>query len=584
MGEASPPLPPPPVSFICRETDNPRCKYSVYTMESPARCAVVVQQPTSHPPATPYKPVIRDTACGTQTRFRVKGPEAAITLKRWRTALHTRYFWLLESSGFHSLIWRDTDHKNNDLAVDDSLLDCSTSALPDDLGRTFVQVIEGSAKKITITLHYHKRRISGGCCHVQGHEKDFWVLSEYEALCAFVQQLQEGSTNPSDIPKWQPGVDCPSPIVTYPVTVPPSSRGLLLEVSADDTPGTPVRSLMGLHHEDSTISLVVQSTDPVSPTPCQALQPQRLRPDFAAGLSVSAHSAPLAAITVDTTDTATLHPPAQSPVRHLTTPSPSLKTPFPPASPHSVLLYAAPNEVSHVIEVSEDAEVSLAATPHCTATVKQLADSIPVLCTDEDVTSELVVSGTSSAVPTFAMRLQAQLDSAHDIIKSLRQEIYSLKADVTTAMSRVNQLDCEVRDNAVKATNATKMSEACIGDKIAGLHDQLITLSSAQHMIQDNVSRLVDARDSHGHLIRDLAKRITNRDTPPSDQPPQQPPTTCSESAAPPGNTGSANPPLHTIGPENQRAAGKSIPVRVTLAKDISKEDLTSSRKRTVAR
>ncbi|KAK7480587.1 hypothetical protein BaRGS_00028163 [Batillaria attramentaria] len=152
------------------------------------------QQSTPDLLVTPTMPQLKETADRIQTRFHVTGPTALFTLKRWRAALHARY----RNSETRTVIWRDVDHFNQDIECSDRYLDCSTPDVPTDLGRTFVQVFGGKTKKITITVIFRKRRISGGTCHIQGHEVDQWVLDEFRSLCAYVQQLQDNCADPND--------------------------------------------------------------------------------------------------------------------------------------------------------------------------------------------------------------------------------------------------------------------------------------------------------------------------------------------------------------------------------------------------
>lgn len=196
---------------------------------------VATQHPTPNTLTNPFKrdkPVLKDTACGQQTRFYSNGPSGIITLKRWRpgTALYHRYVNLLQARGGYTIVWRDTDHRNEPVDCEDIYWDCSAPDIPDDLGKTFIQVRGGAKPKITITLYFHLRRKTGGTCLVQGHNKDAWVVSEYESLCTFVQQLKEGCADPADnvpvdMPSDRPRQLTPSPLVTLPDTPPrPSSE------------------------------------------------------------------------------------------------------------------------------------------------------------------------------------------------------------------------------------------------------------------------------------------------------------------------------------------------------------------------
>ncbi|KAK7475693.1 hypothetical protein BaRGS_00033064, partial [Batillaria attramentaria] len=63
---------------------------------------------------------------------------------------------------------------------------------------------------------------------------------------------------------------------------------------------------------------------------------------------------------------------------------------------------------------------------------------------------------------------------------SLRLEMHKLQNDVTSIIHRVDKLDSDVRDNAVKTANGLKLAQACLDDQL----------------------------DSHGSLLRDVIKRV----------------------------------------------------------------------------
>ncbi|KAK7476384.1 hypothetical protein BaRGS_00032384, partial [Batillaria attramentaria] len=149
------------------------------------------------------------------------------------------------------------------------------------------------------------------------------------------------------------------------------------------------------------------------------------------------------------------------------------------------------------------------ATQDCTpALSSSVSSKMPVPCSDEDTASELVVSGSCSSSPTLCMTLHSQLDKAHDVIDALRREMYTLKRDVAAAVIKVDQLDCGVRDNAVRASNAIGMSEKWLCDQLDELREEVNKLQKSNYHTKDSVKRLSSARDSHSNLIRDLTKRV----------------------------------------------------------------------------
>ncbi|KAK7480572.1 hypothetical protein BaRGS_00028148 [Batillaria attramentaria] len=114
------------------------------------------------------------------------------------------------------------------------------------------------------------------------------------------------------------------------------------------------------------------------------------------------------------------------------------------------------------------------------------------------------------------MQLQSQLDTTHAVIRSLRLEMHNLQNDVTSIIHRVDNVDSDVRDNAVKTANGLKLAQACLNDQLGDLEEQLVSLSAAHKQSQDSVIRLSSAKDSHGSLLRDVIKRVDKIEKNPS--------------------------------------------------------------------
>ena len=509
-------------------------------MASPGKSpnVAIVHQPVSHTPPSHlvprqnrprntrsgHVPVLRDTRDkDRQTRFFCQGETAMSVMKRWRHALYVRYMIYLKESGgdLFSIDWEDRDKEENLMTVGDVFLDCSNPDIPEDLAKTFCQVHRQGVKLITITLYYKRRKTLGGTCLIQGNEKNAWVTREYLALCDYVKQLQEGAPHPADNVPTLLEISPATTIVTSSDTS-PHFKQLLCQAPLVETPITTTQPRMTSDEDDTEVSFAVQPivTEEVTShaSPSKSQHPEALTettssvPDLPVTPNDHAlHATRGTSSQVDLANPSA--PPSHSPSPPQTRPKEISETGVGPAPP--------PPGAANSNTANGD-------SPCPNPGAQTLPEPRPLKVNDPlkplPSTTTVILPLRQLAAPLAARalsQLHTQLHGAFGLIGRLHNDINKLSAGLSSAMVKIDQLDKQVRDNAVKAANNLRVSEQCVDSRLSGISDKVSGLTEAHHTLQDKVSRLTSAKDSQGHVLRELKKQVDKQTAETFSQTPQ---------------------------------------------------------------
>ena len=118
----------------------------------------VTSETVSFTPDCIKNPFVKDTL---DYRQKVFGSESIDVLRRWRKALSFRYLHLLQEAyrDTYQVVWEDVDFQEK--TITSVRTRTASRSIPDNLAKTFIQIWQGTAKYLTITLYYRKKKISG---------------------------------------------------------------------------------------------------------------------------------------------------------------------------------------------------------------------------------------------------------------------------------------------------------------------------------------------------------------------------------------------------------------------------------------
>ena len=98
------------------------------------------------------------------------------------------------------------------------------------------------------------------------------------------------------------------------------------------------------------------------------------------------------------------------------------------------------------------------------------------------------------------------LPGLHTLIVGLQTTVTSLSAQLTTANTRIEQLESLVRDNAQKAANTIKASVAV---KLQDLGEKVTATITRHHELEAKVKSLTSAKIDQGSTLRNVQGTVT---------------------------------------------------------------------------